>query len=154
MIYTTSLFGNEVSMIEVTATKSDYQTDIIGVRECEIKNLKNCIEWFCKEPYLITLAPCDLAKTNSMNELYLPLLLSLQKETDKKIFSYGDVWIDGSLHSSKGLYTALCGAIENGIEIAIIPKENSEPIPTGIKVFYAETVDDAIEIYNKIIKGV
>lgn len=111
--------------------------EMVGYLSSELKEAKERVRTALRnQGYIIpskkitvNLLPADLRKDGSAFDLpvAIAILISsgqiLQEKTNK-IFFAGELGLDGSLHSIRGVLSLVCCAKEAGIKTCILPREN------------------------------
>lgn len=100
---------------------------------------------------LMSLSPADCRKTGEMFDLPMALSLLVKEYNikplkDRSVFAYGELTLHGELRPVRGVYAALCSAIENNAKYAVISKANIEEVGDlgkKIKIFPADNLKEA-----------
>lgn len=99
---------------------------------------------------IISLSPADLKKEGPLFDLPIALAYLIASEEitvdETKRVYIGELGLDGSLKSVKGILNSIKAATEAGYEEIIVPKENAveAALLDGILIYPAETLSDVI----------
>lgn len=157
-IYTNGNFGYECPLVEVETDLREGlpATDIIGLADNEVLEtkeriktvFKNCGLDFPQKRVLMSLSPCDLYKVGGRYDLTIALsiLAESHKEEiakDVSLFTVGELELSGDIRLVSAVEGGLANAHEKGVMYVILPRNTSESIPNGMKVYYATSLTDA-----------
>ena len=168
-IYSFSPFGYEGALVsvEVDLRRGIPAVDIVGLADGTVKEsrermqaaIRNSGLEFPLERVLISLSPADLKKEGAGFDLPIALgVLCAQKENsdkpetssgDENILVLGELELSGKVRPVKGVFPACSTAFSAGISKCIVPAANAEEAReiTGMKVFGAETLEDAFNAF-------
>ncbi|MGN0465481.1 MAG: YifB family Mg chelatase-like AAA ATPase [Lachnospiraceae bacterium] len=137
--------------------------EMVGYLSLELREAKERVKTALRnQGYIIpskkitvNLLPADLRKDGSAFDLpvAIAILISseqiLQKKTEN-IFFVGELGLDGSLHSIRGVLPLVCCAKEAGIKTCILPRENLEEgsLIEGITVLGANSLREVEQFLN------
>lgn len=162
-IYSFSPFGYEgaIVSVETDLRRGIPATDIVGLSDGSIKESRermqaairnNGLE-YPSERVLMSLSPADLKKEGAGFDL--PMAISVLQANDlengkeiKKVpmLIMGELELSGNIRPVRGIHAAISTASANGIEYAIVPKQNEyEAKFNGIKVYAASNLTDAYD---------
>lgn len=157
-IYTNANFGYECPLVEVETDLREglSATDIVGLADntyLETKEriktaFKNCGLDFPQKRVLMCLSPCDLQKVGGRYDLAIALSIiseSHKEEIAKDIplFTVGEFELSGDIRPVTAVRGGLVNAYEKDVMYAILPRNTSETVPIGMKVYYATSLTDA-----------
>lgn len=157
-IYTNGKFGYECPLVEVETDLREGlpATDIIGLADNEVLEtkeriktvFKNCGLDFPQKRVLMALSPFDLQKTGGRYDLVIALsiLAESHKEEiakDVSLFTVGEFELSGDIRVVSAVRGGLVNAYEKDVMYAILPRNTSETVPNGMKVYYATSLTDA-----------
>lgn len=155
------LFGIDSYMIEIEADVSTGLPgfDIVGLPDTAVKEsrdrvraaIKNCGFKFPLGKITVNLAPADRKKEGSVYDL--PVLLAILKasgqlkvELDDTVI-IGEVALDGTVRSVKGVLAVAITAKQNGIKSIFVPSGNAEEaaVIDGIDVYGIDSVQQLLD---------
>lgn len=147
--------------IEVNITTGLPKFEVVGLadqavseaRERVIAAIRNSDRNFPSHRIVINLAPANIKKSGSCYDLAFAvgiLVSSAQiymHEHMKDAVIFGELALDGSVRSVKGLFPMLVNAHELGIKKAIIPKSNIKEaeLVEGLEIYPVNNLFEAIE---------
>ncbi len=122
-------------------------------RERVMSAIKNCGYEFPSRKITINMAPADIRKEGSAFDLPIAiglLVASRQVELEQvdRFAIAGELSLDGSVKSVKGMLSMAIRAREVGLEGMIVPVENAEEasVAKGLRIHPVETLAEAIDI--------
>lgn len=154
--------------VEVDISKGIPSFNIVGLASTEIKEARERVKSaiinsgykFPNARIVVNLSPADMKKQGSF--LDLPISLGIlsekihinRKELEKLVF-VGELSLDGSVKSIKGILPIIIGAKENGYKKVFIPKDNFFECSfiDNIEIIPVKTLKDCISIINGSIKN-
>jgi magnesium chelatase family protein len=161
-IYSSSLIGVDAYLVEVEVDVSYGMPTFItvGLPDAAVREskervraaLKNCGYQFPTKKITVNLAPADRKKEGSSFDLPIALgilanyeLFSL--ENIKKFLFLGELTLEGSLKSVRGVLPSAVLAKREKFEGIVIPKENEKEavLVDGIKVYGMENIVQVVE---------
>lgn len=155
------LFGIDSYMIEIEADVSTGlpNFDIVGLPDAAVKEsrdrvraaIKNCGFKFPLGRITVNLAPADRKKEGSVYDL--PVLLAILKASGQLNIDFGDsviigeVALDGTVRSVKGVLAMTITAKQNGIKSIFVPSGNvnEAAVIDGIEVYGVESLNRLLE---------
>lgn len=158
--------------VEVDVSEGLPCMDMIGYLASEVKEsrervrvgIKNSGYHFPLKRITVSLSPSDIRKDGSGFDLPVALGILLadgegekvcDKENGIKTLVIGEIGLDGIVKTVKGILPILLKAESEGVRYCIVPRENLQEaqIVRGIRSFPAETITEALEVYQKIMQG-
>lgn len=151
--------GYEVA-IEVDLNAGLPAYDTVGLADTAIKESKERVRAAIKNSLLtypirkitINLAPADTKKEGSHFDLAIALgILIANEEIESKIYKdyiiLGELSLDGTINSIKGVMPLIISAIQNGHKKFIIPSKNAKEASyiSGIEVYAFDKLTDAVD---------
>lgn len=147
-------------VIEADITEALPSFTIVGLPDGAVKEsrervmsaVKNSGFEFPQRKITINMAPADIRKEGSAYDLPIALgiLASTQqiKISNKDICVVGELALDGSLRSVKGILPMALSARNGKFSAMIVPQENADEasMAQGLTVYPAKTLNDAISI--------
>ena len=151
--------GYEVA-IEVDLNAGLPAYDTVGLADTAIKESKERVRAAIKNSLLtypirkitINLAPADTKKEGSHFDLAIALgILIANEEIESKIYKeyiiLGELSLDGTINSIKGVMPLIISAIQNGHKKFIIPSKNAKEASyiSGIEVYAFDKLIDVVD---------
>ena len=125
-------------------------------RERVMSAIKNCGFEFPSRKVTINMAPADVKKEGSAFDLpiALGLLMASGQVTIESTDDYciiGELSLDGSVKSIKGMLSMAICARELGIKGMIVPKDNAREaaVAEGVAIFPVDNLTEALEFLKK-----
>ncbi len=160
-INSTALSGINGFIVEVEAdiTNALPAFDIVGLGDAAVKESKERIRSAIKntglsmpaKKIIVNLAPASIKKTGALYDLPISVAILLASDQLSAIKSteyviIGELALDGSLRSVKGVLPMVISAYENGFKKVILPVENAKEaaIIEDMKVYGAESLLEVI----------
>ena len=164
-IYTVGLMGIDGFIVDVEADVSNGMPsfDIIGLPDVAIKEakervksaIKNSRFVFPAKHITVNLAPAAMRKEGSAYDL--PIALSLLsgtgqiniKDNDKTVFM-GEVSLDGTVNSVKGILPMVIFAYKKGFKKAFVPAENADEaaVIEGMEIYPVKNLKDIVNHFS------
>ncbi len=159
------IMDGTIITIEADVSRGLHSFSVIGLAGKSVEEAKDRLSSALKysgydspknqnQKIVISLSPADLRKEGTLFDLPMALvyLLATKKikvDTTKRIY-LGELGLDGSLKTSKGILNAVIKAKKSGFSEVIVPKENAEEaaLVDGIKVKPANSLSDVINYIN------
>ncbi|MBA7518986.1 Competence protein ComM [subsurface metagenome] len=162
--FASSVFGinAEIITIEVSVSKG-INFYLVGLPDNAVKESKQRVVTAIKslgyhwpgKRIVINMAPADIRKEGSAYDVPLAigvLAASKQVKTDKldKYIIMGELSLDGSIHSVKGVLPIAIEAREHGFKGFILPKENAREaaVVDDLDVYGVESLTEVIDFFN------
>jgi magnesium chelatase family protein len=160
------LWGIDGYLVEVEThiRKAAPGFEIVGLGDTAVKESRERVRAAIKQSgyefprgkTLINLAPADLKKEGTAYDL--PVATGILKAQCKihnnleNIAFAGELALDGSLKSTKGILTMALTAVEKGIETFVVPMENIKEasIVKSLNVIGVSSLRDIIDILNGV----
>ncbi len=159
-IFAAAVHGIDAITITVEVNVfSGVKFHLVGLPDNAVKESQQRIESALRESgyrvpgkkIIINMAPADIRKEGAAYDLPLAigiLVASEQIKTEKisKLMLMGELSLDGSLQSVKGVLPMAIKAREEGFEGFIVPKQNAKEaaVVNNLKVYGAETISEVI----------
>jgi len=165
-----SPFGFEGSLvtIEVDLRRGIPAIDLVGLADNAVKEarermraaIRNSGYEFPLERVLISLSPADVKKEGAGFDLAIALavlsaknpqsLLSL--DASVRVLVMGELELSGRVRAVRGIHAAVSTALEQGIAVCIVPKENEEEASCSesVKVIAVETLSEAFTMFTNV----
>jgi magnesium chelatase family protein len=125
-------------------------------RERVMSAIKNCGFEFPARKVTINMAPADVKKEGSAFDLPIAiglLMASCQAsiESASEYIIAGELSLDGSVKSVKGMLSMAICARELGVQGMIVPKNNAREaaVAEGVSIYPVETLTEALEFLQK-----
>ncbi|MEN6375758.1 MAG: YifB family Mg chelatase-like AAA ATPase [Smithella sp.] len=170
-VFGMSIIGMESYPVAVEVDISDGlpQFSTVGLPDASVKEsrdrikaaIKNSGYRFPRSHVTINLAPADIKKEGTGFDLPIAVgILSaeelIKEDSFENCFFIGELSLDGSIKSVRGVLPAALKAKELGFKKVFVPEENAAEaaIVEGISVFGVNTLPDVVEFLNnrKIIE--
>lgn len=164
-VFCASTYGVDANLIDVEINRSNGLPKyfLVGLPDRAITEAHDRIEAALRNSEVemprgritVNLAPADLPKEGSAFDLPIAvglLAVSGQILTDKldKTLILGELALDGSLRSVKGVLSIAVEAQKEGLEYIVVPKANGyeAAVVDGIKVLAFENLQEVVEWLN------
>ncbi|MDD2435937.1 MAG: YifB family Mg chelatase-like AAA ATPase [Massilibacteroides sp.] len=149
--------------IEVNCTKG-IQFFLVGLPDVAVKESHERIisalqvsgYKFPRNRIVVNMAPADIRKEGSAYDLPLAIgILAAAEEIDHELLEHylmmGELSLDGSLQSVRGVLPIALKAKEAGFRGLIVPKQNAREaaVVEGLEVYGVETIKEVIEFIHK-----
>ena len=144
--------------VEVDISNSLPAFEIVGLGDAAVKESKERIRSAIKNTGLympakkivVNLAPASVKKTGALYDLPLAILIASDQLKTKDIEKYillGELALDGSLRSVRGILPMVISAYQNGYRKVILPENNAKEaaIIKGMEVFGAKNLRQVVE---------
>jgi magnesium chelatase family protein len=125
-------------------------------RERVMSAIKNCGFEFPARKVTINMAPADVKKEGSAFDLPIAIGLLMAScqvsiESASEYIIAGELSLDGSVKSIKGMLSMAICARELGVRGMIVPKNNAREaaVAEGVSIFPVETLTEALEFLQK-----
>jgi magnesium chelatase family protein len=125
-------------------------------RERVMSAIKNCGFEFPSRKVTINMAPADVKKEGSAFDLPIALGLLMASgqvmiESTDEYCIIGELSLDGSVKSIKGMLSMAIGARELGIKGMIVPKDNAQEaaVAEGVAIYPVGNLSEALEFLKK-----
>src|SRR5664280_2198903 len=155
--------------VEVDTSQGLPQFATVGLPDASVKEsrdrikaaIKNSGYRFPRSHVTVNLAPADIKKEGTGFDLPIAVgILAaeelIKEDSLKDCFFIGELSLDGSIKSVRGILPAALKAKELGIKKVFVPEENAAEaaMVEGIAVFGVNTLPDVVEFLNnrKIIE--
>ncbi len=165
-----SPFGFEGSLvtIEVDLRRGIPAIDLVGLADNAVKEarermraaIRNSGYEFPMERVLISLSPADVKKEGAGFDLAIALAVlsarypeSVQNyDAGMKVLVMGELELSGRVRPVRGIHAAVSTALEQGIKICIVAKENEKEASCNsfVKVFAVESLKEAFTLFTNI----
>ena len=164
-VYAAAIHGVDANIItiEVNCSKG-VKFFLVGLPDVSIKESHERITSaltvnglrFPRNQIVINMAPADVRKEGAAYDLPLAIgiLAGAEKIKSDKIGDYlmvGELSLDGSLQSVKGVLPIAIKAKESGFKGVILPMSNTREaaVVSGLEVYGAENIIDVIQFFNE-----
>ncbi len=165
-----SPFGFEgfLVTIEVDLRRGIPAIDLVGLADSSVKEarermraaIRNSGYEFPLERVLISLSPADVKKEGAGFDLAIALAVLSAKNPDSllsldssfRILVMGELELSGRVRPVRGIHAAVSTALEQGISVCIVPKENEAEAFCSemVKVIAVETLSEAFTMFTNI----
>ncbi len=169
-----SPFGFEGSLvtIEVDLRRGIPAIDLVGLADNAVKEsrermraaIRNSGFEFPLERVLISLSPADVKKEGAGFDLAIALAVLSAKnpqslpalDSSFRILVMGELELSGRVRPVRGIHAAVSTALEQGISVCIVPKENEDEASCSdeVKVIAVENLCEAYTMFASISEGV
>lgn len=146
--------------VEVNVSNGLPMFEIVGLPDAAVKEsreriraaLKNCSFPFPDDRITVNLAPADIKKEGPAFDLPIAVaILACQKRvnpmTIKDMAILGELALDGSVRSVRGVLPMAISAHDHGVKEMIVPYKNMEEVAcvTGVTFYPAKTLTDVVK---------
>ena len=148
--------------VEATFTKGLPGFAVVGLASSDIQEAKERVKSalltndFIFPPLKITLnlSPSDLKKSGTHFDLSIALLVALHKEkiTEKNLFVFGELGLDGRVKSSSTLFPIILSLKEQGLlKRAIVPQEAMKHLShiAGVEFIPVSSLNQALKLIRE-----
>ncbi len=163
-----SPFGFEGSLvtIEVDLRRGIPAIDLVGLADSAVKEsrermraaIRNSGYEFPPERVLISLSPADVKKEGAGFDLAIALAVLCAKnpqsilsfDASVRILVMGELELSGRVRPVRGIHAAVSTALEQGITVCIVPKENEDEASCSsfVKVIAVENLSEAFTMFT------
>lgn len=161
-----NLLSGQIVTIEVDLSKGLHTFSVVGLPDKAVDESKDRVSSAIKnsgfkspkaknQKIIVSLSPADLKKEGPFFDLaialsYLFATGDIKFNPEKKIF-LGELGLDGTLRSIRGVLPLVQEAQRQGYEEIYLPKENAieAALVDGIKIFGANNLNEIVEHINE-----
>ncbi len=146
--------------VEVNVSNGLPLFEIVGLPDAAVKEsreriraaIKNCNLPFPDDRITVNLAPADIKKEGPAYDLPIAIaILACQRRVNPNVIRnmaiLGELALDGSLRSVRGVLPMAISAHDHGVEGMILPKVNAPEVMcvSGVNFYPAETLSDVVK---------
>lgn len=165
-----SPFGFEGSLvtIEVDLRRGIPAIDLVGLADSAVREarermraaIRNSGYEFPLERVLISLSPADVKKEGAGFDLAIAIAVLSAKnpqslltlDSSVSVLVMGELELSGRVRPVRGIHAAVSTALEKGISVCIVPKENEDEASCSesVKVIAVETLSEAFTMFTNV----